>query len=424
MAATPSRLRNSAARYWQARRSLHTPASRQSRYGLDWTNFFIADVQTGFGTFVAFYLAHLGWAKSDVGIALTTGTLAAVIMQIPGGALADAVSWKRGLAAIGIVTIGISAVLLAVYPTFYAVFTAEILHGVTAGIAGSSIVAISLGLSKRHAASARISRNLRWAAAGNAVTAAVMGLCGGYFQSGAIFYAAAALCIPALIGLWLIRADEIDYLRARNATRKDHSFTLERVVNVAKNRQLLLFALCLVLFHFSNASLLPLVGENLGAAEGAGNLLMMSTMVMVPQIVVAILAPWVGYWSELWGRKPLLLMGFGCEMLRAALFIFIANPAVLVVGQLLDGVTGATITLLTTLVIADLTTGTGRLNLTYGVVGTATGLAAAMSTAVTGFIAHRFGDTVSFSALGAVTAIGLIALWTLFRETRPEKYLD
>ena len=38
-----------------------------------------------------------------------------------------------------------------------------------------------------------------------------------YIAKGAIFVAAAALCIPALIALSFIRSDEIDYARARNA---------------------------------------------------------------------------------------------------------------------------------------------------------------------------------------------------------------
>jgi hypothetical protein len=29
-------------------------------------NFFVADVQTGFGAFVAFYLAHRDWSVRDV----------------------------------------------------------------------------------------------------------------------------------------------------------------------------------------------------------------------------------------------------------------------------------------------------------------------------------------------------------------------
>src|SRR5215831_2430376 len=94
--------RNAVRTYNQARRSLHTPASARSRRGLDWMNFFIADVQTGFGSFVAFYLAQLEWSPGRIGIALSIGTLAGMLSQIPGGALADAVTWKRGLAAVGI----------------------------------------------------------------------------------------------------------------------------------------------------------------------------------------------------------------------------------------------------------------------------------------------------------------------------------
>jgi MFS family permease len=111
---------------------LRTPDSWQSRYGLDWTNFFLADVQTGFGTFVAFYLAGLGWSKSSVGLALTTGTLASVVMQVPGGALADAVRWKRALVAVGIVMIAVAALILAFAPSMIPVFLAELLHGATA----------------------------------------------------------------------------------------------------------------------------------------------------------------------------------------------------------------------------------------------------------------------------------------------------
>ena len=84
-------LRKTAAKYRKARRSLREPISARSRLGLDWTNFFISDVQTSFGSFVAFYLAGLNWSKPDVGLVLTIGGLAAVISLVPGGALADGV---------------------------------------------------------------------------------------------------------------------------------------------------------------------------------------------------------------------------------------------------------------------------------------------------------------------------------------------
>src|SRR5215469_5777043 len=146
-------------RYLEARKSLRGSISRQSRQGLDWMNFFLADVQTAFGAFVAFYLAGLGWPKDQVGLALTVGTLAGVISQIPGGALVDSLRWKRGLAAIGIGMLCASALILALTPSFALVFLAEILHGLTAGIVTPAIAAISLGLVGRRAMSVRTGRN-------------------------------------------------------------------------------------------------------------------------------------------------------------------------------------------------------------------------------------------------------------------------
>src|SRR5579872_1758063 len=125
-----SRLHAAAARYRDARSALRTPASARSRYGLDWMNFFIVDVQTGFGTFVAFYLAQSGWSQGDIGVALGVGGFAGVLSQIPGGALADALTWKRGLAALGIVMIGVASLLLALAPIPPTVFIAQILQGV------------------------------------------------------------------------------------------------------------------------------------------------------------------------------------------------------------------------------------------------------------------------------------------------------
>jgi MFS family permease len=92
--------------------------------------------------------------------------------------------------------------------------------------------------------------------------------------------------------------------------------------------------------------------------------------------------------------------------------------------QVLDGVTGSVMTILTILVIADLTTGTGRFNLAQGVIGALTGTAAAISTGALGFIAQRFGDTTGFLMMFACTLTSIVLLWTLLPETKPAKYSD
>jgi hypothetical protein len=84
-------------------------------------------------------------------------------------------------------------------------------------ILGPAIAAISLNLAGRRGMSSRVGRNLRFAAAGNALTAAVMGALGTYVSIRAIFIASAILCIPALFALHQVRADEIEYVLARNA---------------------------------------------------------------------------------------------------------------------------------------------------------------------------------------------------------------
>ena len=386
----------------QARRKQDREISGHSRRGLDWTNFFVADVQVGFGAFLAFYLANLDWSKQSVGLALTVGGLAGVAAQIPGGALADAVRWKRGLLACGIGMIAASALILALWPSVPLVFAAVVLHGVSGGFITPTIAAISLGIAGRQRMSLRVGRNFRFAAAGNALTAAAMGGLGYYLSSNVIFFVAAILCIPTLVALSQIRPDEIDYARARNASKRDHTVDLQRIVDLARNHKLVVFGICVVLFHFANASLLPLVAQNLGHSGNPTSPLFMAGMIIVPQIFVAILAPWVGYWSELWGRKPLLLIAI----------------------QMLDGITGAVMTVLTILVLTDLTSGTGRFNLAQGVLGTLMAIATAISTGVFGFVVEHAGDLPGILTMTAVAASGMGVLWLFLGETKPEKYQD
>jgi MFS family permease len=416
-------LRKTVARYRVARKSLHTPASPQSRYGLDWMNFFVADVQTGFGTFVAFYLAHLGWSHGNIGLALTAGGFAGVLGQIPGGALADAVTWKRALVALGIITTGAAAVILAFVPSFGMVFIATLLQGATGGIIAPAIAGISLGLVGRRGMSVRTGRNLRYAAAGHALTAALMGAVGAYFADSAIFIAAAMLCIPALIALSFIRPDEIDYRKARNAAKGDNARNA-RVIDLAKNHKLVLFTSALVLFQLADASMLPLIGENLATTVKSEAPIWMSVLIIVPQILVAAFSPWVGFHSEKRGRRPLLLIGFGIEPLRAALLVFAGGYPILIVAQVLNGITGAIIGVLTILVITDLTVGTGRFNLAQGTVGALSGVAASLSTLATGYLVQAFGPASGYLSITAVAAAATALIWVFVSETKPPVYDD
>jgi MFS family permease len=413
-----TRLHRAVAHYRDASRSLHTPASWQSRYGLDWTNFFIADAQTAFGTFVAFYLAHLGWSRGDVGLVLTVGGIAAMVGQIPGGALVDIVTWKRSLVAAGIIMTSAAALILALAPSFVMVLAASLLQGATGGIMTPAIAGISLGLVGRRAMPVRTGRNLRYAAGGHAITAGLMGVAGAYFSDSAIFIAAASLGIPALIALNFIRPNEIDYRRARNAAKANDARPA-RIIDLTRNHRLVLFTAALGLFQLADASMLPLIGENVAATVKSQAPIWISILIIIPQIVVAILAPWVGYHSEKRGRRPLLLTGFALEPLRAVLLAFASGFPFLIAAQLLNGITGAMIGVLTVMVITDLTAGTGRFNLAQGVVGAISGFAASVSTLATGYLAQAFGPTAGFLAITAVASGATALIWIFISETKP-----
>ena len=158
--ATLSSVRSGIAHHLENKRSYEGRASKRSRRALDWVNFFVADVEQGFGGFVAFYLADLKWQQESVGWVLTVGRLASALFLLVGGALTDAVRWKRALAAVGIVLMAVAAVILAVRPTFSSVLLAEALQGVTAGILTPAIAAISLGLVGGRAMSRRVGASI------------------------------------------------------------------------------------------------------------------------------------------------------------------------------------------------------------------------------------------------------------------------
>ena len=138
------------------------------------------------------------------------------------------------------------------------------------------------------------------------------------------------------------------------------------------------------------------------------------------QLVVAALSPWVGRRAEIWGRRPLLLIGFAALPIRGLLFAGVASPDLLLAVQLLDGITAAVFAVMVPLVVADLTRGTGHFNLGQGILGTATGIGASLSTTLAGYVTDRFGSSAAFAALAAIAFVGLVTLWRLMPETRPD----
>src|SRR5262249_22775924 len=134
-----------------------TPApARRSLYGLDWLSFFIADVQTAFGPFVAVYLATEGWSPGDIGFVIGVGGIVGVASQAPGGALTDWITTKRILIGVALALVAAGALIFALWPSFWPVVIAEVLHGATGGMIKPALAALALGLVGHGALSRRL----------------------------------------------------------------------------------------------------------------------------------------------------------------------------------------------------------------------------------------------------------------------------
>jgi MFS family permease len=184
------------------------------------------------------------------------------------------------------------------------------------------------------------------------------------------------------------------------------------------NRSLLIFAGCLLLFHLANAAMLPLVGSVVTMRSARWATILIGACIVVPQLVVAALSPWIGRRAQIWGRRPLLLIGFAALPVRGLLFAWVTDPEILVVIQILDGITAAVFSVMVPLVVADLTRGTGHFNLGQGIVGTFVGIGASLSATLAGYITDRFGSPAAFMGLAAIAAIGFVVACLSMPETR------
>jgi MFS family permease len=188
--------------------------SGTSLRGLDGVNLFLAGVLSGFGPYIAAFLAEQSWSQRNIGLALSAAGFVGLLSQLPGGALLDAIRSKRIAVALGSATVAAGALIIGLWPTFPLVLVALVLQGITGGFLGLAIAAISLGLVGHTALAQRLGRNHRFASTGGIVAAGLFGLVAYFLSYRAIFYAAGALVLPLLAALRLIQPSDIHFGRA------------------------------------------------------------------------------------------------------------------------------------------------------------------------------------------------------------------
>ena len=401
--------------------SLDRHPSSRSRRGLDWLVFFVADIQTGFGPFVAVFLTSQKWTQVDIGLVLTVSGLVGLVGQVPFGAIVDAARSLRAIAAVTLVAIGASAFAFAAWPILPIVLAARVLHAAASCMLSLAVASISLGLVGADRMSERLGRNVAFASAGTGLAAAAMGAIGYYLSSRAVFLLAGALTLPAFYALLCIRREEIGPTSsAPHAASTTTARSLAAVFPAfARNRAFVIFLVCVLLFYLANGAMLPLAASMMTLKSSKAATLMVAASIVVPQFIVTLFSPWVGLWAQRIGRKPILLLGFGALALRGFLFASTGDPALLTLVQALDGVSAAVLGVLVPLTAVDVTREHGHFNLAQGAIGSTMGIGAAASSTLAGYVSDDFGSHAAFTMLAVMAAASVVILAFAMPETKP-----
>jgi predicted MFS family arabinose efflux permease len=223
---------------------------------------------------------------------------------------------------------------------------------------------------------ARVSRNEGFNHAGNFSAAVLAGVIGQRFGYQWIFF---LVCSYALGSAWvvaLIRPSEIDHTIARGGQGRESQEGCSAeapcqpdskpaaIADLFRKKDLIVFLVSVILFHFGNAAMLPI---------------------------------------------------------RGILFALTDGPIAIVAIQLLDGVAAGIFGVISVVIASDLMRGTGRFNLAQGLVALATGLGASMSNVVAGCVVQAFGYSSGFMTLAGVAMVALIFFAILMPETGPRR---
>jgi MFS family permease len=396
---------------------------KKSVRALEATNFFLADVQTGLGPFLAAYLAGAGWEPGRVGVALSVGGIITVLLQAPAGAIVDHLRSKRLILVIASAVLAAGAILLSLTAAPWAVYTSQVLIGGAGPFLRPTLAAVTMGIVGVTFFDRQFGKNQSFNSAGNVFCALLVGGVSHLFGNRAIFITAALLTIPTILATLAIKSKEIDYNLSRGGALQVDGKEIPARASVIQtllgDRILLIFLACAFLFHFANAAMLPQLGEMLSHGVRTSAAPFMSACIIVTQVVIMCSASAIGRFANVHGRKPLLLVGFGVLPIRAVLYTLTHNTESLIAIQLLDGVANAIFGVVSILVVADRTRATGRFNLVQGSLATAVGIGAALSTSFGGKLIQHYSYRISFLTLGAVAAIAFALLWFAVPETLP-----
>jgi MFS family permease len=389
-------------------------AKRRSLRALDALAFLAPDVQGGVGPFlVVFMSSALHWDTGRVGTVMFVAAIVGLLLQAPAGAWIDRVRSKARWIALALAVIALSVLGMMLFPLYGVILAAQSAIGGVGTLIAPALAGLSLGLVGRSKLDSRIGRNTALTSAGTVAWAIATGVLGHYFGPRAMFAYAIVMGIPAIAAALSVHDQDVDPALARGADAAE-----EGTAGHWRDRRLTILCASTFLFHLANAAMLTLVAQEIAGQTADRAPLYLSASLVITQLITIGVSLTVGHYAEQLPRKPIYLLAFLVLPLRALLYLGFDSPDALVGLQILDGIGTGVFTVMQTLVIGDLTRGSGHFNLGLGILATALGAGAAFSNLLAGLVVKYAGYAAGFGTLGVIACAALALFWIAMPETR------
>ncbi len=372
-----------------------------------------------------YYTAVRHWNPGQIGILIACQSLAGIAVQSFSGQLIDESHHKRIWTAIAGLAVASGAVGIIALPSFAMQIAVQIVIGLAVTIFPAVTAAFALGMAGKDQLAGRVARNETFTHTGNVLFAIGAAAVGTLLALQGIFIEAAIFAAGMIPSVFFIKEEHIDYEAARGGNadgeKGDEPKQRSGWRDLARDKRVLTFTACVVLYYCANAATLPLVSEILThGKKGRDAAWQVSASVVVAEVAMIGVAILAGKLAKTWGRKPLFLIGFGALALRNALTVVSHNAYYLIGLQAIDGVAMGIYGVLLTLVTADLAKGTGRFNFLQGAVQSSMGLGGVLSNSLFGWVAKAMGFNASFWGLAIVAVGGGVLYGSKMPETKQE----
>lgn len=349
------------------------------------------------------YAKELGASYKLIGLIGGAYGLTQTILRIPLGIISDKLGKRKIFIILGIVCAVISAMLLYVFPSPYAILWARLI----AGIASATWVNFTI-LYISYYDSEESNKAVGIVTADSKLGQLIAMFIGGFiairFGIRAIFLLSIIVSLVSLIIGFFIHEEKLQ--KGTKIALPQHGF-----MSVIKDKRVIhisLLAAALQFITFStNFGFTPIIAANLGA----NNLQLgfLSTLFALPQVLFSILANTV--MTKRFGQKNSLLSGFILIIIICFITPFVSNLCILFALQIVAGVGNAIVfSILMAMVIIGvkkdvMTTTMGMFQGIYGV-------GMVVGPIVLGSFGDWFGLTTGFMVVGV---LGLIAFYSATR---------